>query len=228
MKELEAFAKRTEEEIKRKTPEVDNALDWALRTPGVIPKEPYEQTWLEFGVFQGTSLAKLARAKREGVSLWGFDAFRGLPEFWRTDPNVPGGALGKGFFGMDRIPHPPDGAGYVVGWYEDTLRSIEFQAPITLVHVDADLYSSTKTIHRYLFGARDTGAAKMMKKDPFGHDLHWRVPRIVKGAIVVYDELFCPPWDNGELRALYEDMTELGMKLEWLAWQLDKVVARVV
>jgi hypothetical protein len=225
IRDLDAFAKATEEEIKTKAREVPNVLEWVLRTPGIIPQEPREQTWLEFGVWQGESLRKMAKAKRDQTTVWGFDAFRGLPEFWRKDPNVPGGELGKGFFGMPAIPHPPDGAGYVVGWFADTLRSVEFQSPIVLVHVDVDLYSSAKTVHKYLYGRRPVAGPYPEGLPELG--VRWE-RRLTPGAVLVYDELLCPPWENGEMRALYEDTLELGMRFEWLAWQLDKVALRIL
>ena len=99
---------------------------------------------LEFGVANGTSLAIIA----EHMPVVGFDSFEGLPEDWRDYP--------KGSFapthpltGWD-TGLPPDipNSRLVIGLFADTLPGFDFTTvqPLGLVHCDADLYSSTKTV----------------------------------------------------------------------------------
>ncbi|WUT94680.1 O-methyltransferase [Mycobacterium phage Suarez] len=91
---------------------------------------------LEFGVGKGESTRILA----ENMAVIGFDSFEGLPEDWR--PEFP-----KGSFRFD-MPDIPE-ASFHVGWFEDTLPEAMSELerwPIGLVHIDCDLYSSTKTV----------------------------------------------------------------------------------
>jgi hypothetical protein len=90
---------------------------------------------LEFGVGSGTSLRLIARH----MPVVGFDSFQGLPEDWR--PGFP-----KGRFA--RRPPTVANSRLVHGWFANTLPTFDFSTVgrIGLVHCDADLYSSTKTI----------------------------------------------------------------------------------
>lgn len=90
---------------------------------------------LEFGVGSGISTRLIA----EHMPVLGFDSFQGLPEDWRD-------GFPAGSFACD----PPDipNAQYVVGLYDDTLPTYCWDGlrSIALVHIDCDLYSSTKTV----------------------------------------------------------------------------------
>ena len=103
---------------------------------------------LEFGVARGTTLRLIADRVRPKTA-YGFDSFEGLPENWR-----------KGFSEskFDRGGTPPtfeqDNIECVVGWFEDTLPGF-FSRPdiggsecISVLHIDCDLYSSTRTVFR--------------------------------------------------------------------------------
>src|SRR3954462_15437518 len=94
---------------------------------------------LEFGVFEGRSLAVIADA-RKGREVYGFDSFQGLPEDYR--PHVRQGA-----FAVDRLPQV-EGAELVVGWFDDTLPGFleTHPGPVDFLHVDGDLYSSAVTV----------------------------------------------------------------------------------
>lgn len=88
---------------------------------------------VEFGVGKGHSLRLIA----EHMPVTGFDSFQGLPQDWR-----PG--FGKGRFKCA----PPDvpNATLVVGLFEDTVPGYDWPPDIGLIHLDADLYVSTKTV----------------------------------------------------------------------------------
>jgi hypothetical protein len=92
-------------------------------------------TAVEFGVHSGRTLTMI-REHFKG-SVIGFDSFNGLPETWR-----PG--FEEGHFATTRIPLVAN-ATIVVGLFEQTVPGVfeSLTAPITLVHFDADLYSST-------------------------------------------------------------------------------------
>lgn len=96
-------------------------------------------TALEFGVGAGTS-ARLLATRFDRVV--GFDSFQGLPEDWR--PGFP-----KGTFACER----PKVARLelVEGLFERTIapwvmENLDAMRWVSLVHIDCDLYSSTKTV----------------------------------------------------------------------------------
>ncbi|ROZ54939.1 class I SAM-dependent methyltransferase [Rhodococcus sp. WS1] len=157
---------------------------------------------LEFGVASGTTLRIVAEAfpEREGT-VAGFDVFSGLPETWRTGFPV-------GEFAQESIPEVP-GAQLVPGLFEDTLPSFlnDESGPVAFLHLDADLYSSTKTV-----------------LDLLGD-------RLVPGSIVVFDEFFnYPGWQQHEYRAWTEFVTRTGISFEYLGYTVDneQVIAKIV
>jgi SAM-dependent methyltransferase len=140
--------------------------------------------WLEFGVYEGRTLRVLAEARGE-AHVFGFDSFEGLPEDWREGHPAGEFALAT--------PPSVEGASIVRGLFEDTLPRFPFFEPVTLVHVDCDLYSSTRCALRHVR------------------------PHLAPGAVLVFDELLdYPGHEEHELRALYESTRE-GLRFEWLA-----------
>lgn len=151
-------------------------------------------TALEFGVGAGHSLRIIAAA----MPVIGFDSFTGLPEDWR--PGFP-----KGTFA-----HPPPivtNSRLVVGAFADTLPTFDFAAaePITLVHFDADLYSSTLTALNYVG------------------------PHLKPDAIVVFDEFHSyPGWRDHEARA-WREHTAAHPELGWevLGHDVEQLAIRI-
>ncbi len=99
---------------------------------------------LEFGVWRGYSLRAFARLFSNPESrFYGFDSFLGLPEGWEKKE--------KGAFTTaGAVPDFEDPRVTVIpGWFQDTLGSfLERNVDAgnewtTVVHFDADLYSST-------------------------------------------------------------------------------------
>src|SRR5262249_28322952 len=119
-------------------------LDYVL---GHVPLEP--GLILECGVFEGASITKIAK-RYPDRTVFGFDSFEGLPEDWvRAHDYYP-----KGFFGTNgELPAVPSNVRLVKGWFADTLpkfREDNEGRKISLLHVDCDLYSSTKCIFDHL------------------------------------------------------------------------------
>lgn len=136
----------------------------------------FPSTILEFGVFSGTTIRVLAEASPPGTQLYGFDSFEGLPEDWR-----PG--FEQGTFRTNDLPEVPDNVTLINGWFDETLPGFaaELAEPVRLVHVDCDLYSSTRTILETL-------------RDHFADD-----------CVVIFDEYFnYPGWENHEFKAFRE------------------------
>jgi hypothetical protein len=144
--------------------------------------------YCEFGVYQALTLNFIASHVHE---VHGFDSFEGLPEDWK-----PG--MGKGHFKVDQIP---DFAGNVVlhkGWFNETVPDFarDVSRPVAFMHVDCDLYSSTKTIFDHL------------------GDL------IVPGTVVVFDEYFNYPfWQSGEHQAFQELVDSHKISFDWLGYR---------
>ena len=88
-------------------------------------------TAVEFGVGSGQSTRLIAKH----MPVMGFDSFEGLPTDWRE-------GFPKGSFAC---PQPRvSNTTMVVGLFEDTLPEVRWPEYIGLVHLDADLYSSTR------------------------------------------------------------------------------------
>ncbi|MFE5873827.1 TylF/MycF/NovP-related O-methyltransferase [Rhodococcus sp. NPDC056506] len=156
---------------------------------------------LEFGVASGTTLRIVSEAftERDGT-VAGFDVFSGLPETWRT-------GFPTGEFAQESIPEVL-GAQLVPGLFEDTLPSFlnDEPGPVAFLHLDADLYSSTKTV-----------------LDLLGD-------RLVPGSIVVFDEFFnYPGWKQHEYRAWTELVTRTGISFEYLGYTVanEQVIVEI-
>lgn len=154
---------------------------------------------LEFGVYNGATL-KIIAAGCGDRPVYGFDSFEGLPEDWR--PGFPAGAFTAG--GVPSVP----GASMVVGWFSGTLPGFlaSHPEPVAFLHIDADLYSSTRTV-----------------LDLVG-------PRLRVGSVIVFDEYFnYPGWADHEHRAWCEHVSRTGLRFTYEAYTLDneQVVVRV-
>ncbi len=99
--------------------------------------------YLEFGVASGASFRWwLAKNTNAHSRFFGFDTFQGLPESW--------GTFHKGSMAFAK-PHIDDPrASFVSGLFQDVLRpfllnheTVLRNASRRIVHLDADLYSST-------------------------------------------------------------------------------------
>lgn len=99
--------------------------------------------YLEFGVHRGESIRIWSELLiNRGTRLYGFDSFEGLPEDWTAID-------GKGTFstGGQTPVLADDRVQFVSGWFDTTLPGFVLPPHERLiVHLDADLYSSTKTV----------------------------------------------------------------------------------
>ena len=92
------------------------------------------------------------------------------------------------------------GAELVVGWFDDTLPGFlaDHQDEVAFLHLDADLYSSTRTVLQALR------------------------PRLRKGTVILFDEYFnFPGWEAHEHRAWTEFVSETGLEFEYLGYTAD-------
>jgi len=164
-------------------PVLDAALRQSPRPDGVI---------LEFGVFKGDSIRRLARRKPHSV-IHGFDSFRGFPDDARKDWSQD--------FSLPSLPVVPANVTLHAGFFEDTVPPFiaqwdEAPPPIALVHIDCDIFSSTHTVLSALG------------------------PHLRTDDIIVFDELMnYTEFATNEFLALYLMLDRLGLDFEWaVAW----------
>lgn len=155
---------------------------------------------LEFGVFDGSSLTKIAASTTQEVH--GFDSFEGLPEDWTHFQK-------KGRFSLAGVP-PQLGAIKNIklhkGWFQDTLPAFldQHAGPVRFLHIDCDLYSSTVTVLGLLTG------------------------RIVPGTVIVFDEyLNYPGWQQHEQKAFAEFLARTGLKYKYLGFASSEFAVSV-
>lgn len=149
----------------------------------------FDGLYLEFGVYKAKTINFVADIL-PSVTLYGFDSFEGLPENWRHD-------FTKGAFALERLPAVRNNVRLVKGWFNETLPEFvkEHTQPCAFVHVDCDLYSSTKTVFEALNR------------------------QLVKGTVLVFDEFFnYPGWRNGEYKALMELCEKHGFEIQYLGY----------
>jgi hypothetical protein len=104
---------------------------------------------LEFGVFEGRTISILRKSLDDSFKVFGFDSFEGLPEDWACeDGSIAGhGVCRKGYFSTKGDVPKIEGITFFKGWFEETIGNyIKIAKPIGILHVDCDLYSSTKTV----------------------------------------------------------------------------------
>lgn len=153
--------------------------DLELMEAAVLQAAP-SGLFLEFGVASGRTISHLANLVKGPI--YGFDSFDGLPETWRT-------GFGKGAFAGEAPPVPTN-VSLIKGWFSETLPIFLSQdtGRVSFLHVDCDLYSSTKCIF-----------------DLLGN-------RITKGTVIQFDEYWnYPGWKQNEFRAFEELLGASGM-----------------
>jgi len=115
--------------------------------------------YLEFGVFNGSSISIMHKIVKEGslsMRLFGFDAFEGLPI---ESENEDGGVWKKGFYNcsfeqmqkcLRKENINPAEIIWIKGWYNKTLTPeiVKQYAIVNLgiVFIDCDTYSSSKSV----------------------------------------------------------------------------------
>lgn len=144
--------------------------------------------FLEFGVFKGTTINFIASLTKNTV--YGFDSFQGLPENWRDE-------FEKGTFKVEKVPKVKNNVKLIEGWFEDTLPSFVNSnvKNCAFIHIDCDLYSSTKTVFKYLN------------------------KKITKDTVIVFDEFFnYPGWKGGEYKAFVEFIENNNLEFEYIGY----------
>ena len=145
----------------------------------------------EFGCQKGNSINCFAK-NLPNKTIHGFDSFEGLPEKWF-------GPYRKGIFKVNhKKVHFEENVKLHVGLFSDTIPVFkkENEGLLSFVHVDCDLYSSTKDVFN---GLKD---------------------RFVKGTLILFDEYHnYPTWEEHEYKAFMEFIEETGFAFEYLAYK---------
>lgn len=152
--------------------------------------------FIEFGVYKGKTINFIASNTDQVV--YGFDSFEGLPEDWRDQ-------FEKGTFKLDKLPKVKKNVKLIKGWFENTLPHFIERYPekCAFIHIDCDLYSSTKTIFDLLKN------------------------KIKKDTIIVFDEFFnYPGWKEGEYKSFIEFIEDNNIKFKYIGYcRYDEQVA---
>jgi Flp pilus assembly protein TadD len=152
---------------------------------------------LEFGVNFGATLRYIAN-HTDGAAH-GFDSFQGIPESWRHET---AGSYSTGGI----LPDVPENVKLHEGWFSDTLPGFleAHTSAVRFLHIDCDLYSSTKTVFDSL------------------------TDRIVPGTVILFDEYISNPgWREDEFKAFQEAATHNSWRYEYLAFCLSGKQAAV-
>jgi hypothetical protein len=169
---------------------VEKNIPLHLHFPGdelrrkAVQMAPRDGLMLEFGVAQANWINRMASWTPDR-HWYGFDSFQGLPEPWSLKD--------AGYFSLENLPAVRDNITLVKGWFSETLPQflVEHPEPVSFVHVDCDLYSSTKTV------------------------LDLLAPRLRVGSTLVLDDFLLEPgWQHQEHKAWF-DVTANNPDIAW-------------
>jgi hypothetical protein len=152
-----------------------------------------DSLYLELGVFTGLTL-NIINQNTEDIKVYGFDTFTGLPEDWaQSNGNV---LFEKNYFTTETIPENNAKNEFIVGKVEDTLATFlkEKNQKIKFIHLDLDLYSSSKSAFETIFD--------------------W----LEDEAIVVVDDVYnLPSWEEYSIKSLAETFDDSKYEMKPIA-----------
>ena len=174
--------------------------------------------FLEMGVRIGKTINFIA-ALNSKETIYGFDSFAGFPEDWDIGHEyVP--VMSKDLLALENTPAfvdgkflPPIAKNVILfkGYFHEILPKFKDQilknSPIAFLHIDCDIYSSTKDVF-----------------DALGSN-------IVKGTIIAFDELYnYPNYKEHEWKALQEFQKKSGFNIEFIAFNIyhRQVVVKII
>jgi predicted O-methyltransferase YrrM len=151
---------------------------------------------LEFGVFKGTTINHLARLAPDR-RIYGFDSFVGLPEDWK------GYRYSRvNFDRRGKKPRVASNVTLIEGWFQDTLAPFlaGLREPIAFLHLDCDIYASTKTV------------------------LELVAPRLLPNAVLVFDEFFnYKGYELHEYKAFFEFVAAFDVSHHFIGYSGQQV-----
>lgn len=191
--ELQLLARRESAEYVRA--HMVSAVMFQGRWPlleAAVREAPASGLVLEFGVEKGASANFLARLLTEGGQgrrVDAFDSFEGLPSEW-SGTFEKRGKFSRG----GSLPEVLPNVRLHKGWFDQTIPAFAaaHAEPIAFLHVDCDLYVSTRSV---LDGIGD---------------------RLRPGSIVAFDEYFnYHNWREHEFKAWHEFVDRTGIRYEY-------------
>jgi hypothetical protein len=169
-------------------------IDYSLQSVSVAGH------YMEFGVFTGGTIRYIARRIGNKV-IHGFDSFEGFPEAWAGFKFAD-----KTFDTQGRLPRVPQNVKLYRGLFDQSLPQwlADNPGPVVFMHVDCNIYSSTKTV------------------------LDLLAPRLVSGSVILFDEYFnYPGWQQHEFKAFKEYVAAHNVKYTYLAFARQQAAVRI-
>ena len=155
---------------------------------------------LEFGVYKAITTNFIAK-RCPDTQIYGFDSFEGLPEHWT------GNRFSRRNFNREgRLPKVAKNVELVVGLFQDTLEPFlkRVPGPFAVVHIDCDIYSSTRYVLTRLAG------------------------RLAEGCVLIFDEFFnYHGYQLHEFKAFHEFLAETGAAPDYLAFSGQQISVRL-
>lgn len=146
-----------------------------------------DKLFLEFGTYKG-ELINFCSSLIPEAKFYGFDSFEGLPEsfsIWK-----------RGRFDIKgKLPKVNKNVSLIKGYFNETLPKFleEHKEKASFIHIDCDLYSSTKTVFDNIYD------------------------RIVPNTVIQFDEYYnYPGWRNHEFKAFQEFCKKYNVEYEYI------------
>ena len=146
-----------------------------------------DKLFLEFGTYKG-ELINFCSSLIPEAKFYGFDSFEGLPEsfsIWK-----------RGRFDIKgKLPKVNKNVSLIKGYFNETLPKFleEHKEKASFIHIDCDLYSSTKTVFDNIYD------------------------RIVPNTVIQFDEYYnYPGWRNHEFKAFQEFCKKYSVEYEYI------------
>ena len=146
-----------------------------------------DKLFLEFGTYKG-ELINFCSSLIPEAKFYGFDSFEGLPEsfsIWK-----------RGRFDIKgKLPKVNKNVSLIKGYFNETLPKFleEHKEKAAFIHIDCDLYSSTKTVFDNIYD------------------------RIVPNTVIQFDEYYnYPGWRNHEFKAFQEFCKKYSVEYEYI------------
>ena len=155
-----------------------------------VKMAPSDGLVLEFGVYKGGSIRQFAQLTSR--MIYGFDSFEGIPEPWTLRK--------KGDFSVNALPDVPSNVVLIKGWFNDTLPVFldEHENSVAFVHLDCDLYSSSKMV------------------------LEMLADRMRPGTIIILDDFLEEPgWQHEQNKAFFEFVEAHAVKYEYIGYTVS-------
>lgn len=153
-----------------------------------------DKLFLEFGTYKGESINFCSSLIPE-AKFYGFDSFEGLPET--------SGVWVKGEFDVkEKLPKANKNVSLIKGYFNETLPKFleEHKEKAAFIHIDCDLYSSTKTVFDNIYD------------------------RIVPNTVIQFDEYYnYPGWRNHEFKAFQEFCKKYSVEYEYIGISYTQV-----